>query len=135
MSSNSNGNAVAKVVPLSGLQKYRPTISEQIAIPSVNKIDLVLVSRIVSLNARSNYTEIHFIDGKSVLTAFTLKRYEEKLNKQAFIRVHSGYIIQLKYVKSYNKLTNKITLLNKQEIPVSRSRKQALMNYFDQFKI
>lgn len=70
-----------------------------------------------------------FFDGSTIIASTTLKRYAEKLMSPAFLRVHNSYLIGRAFIKTYIPNHNKLILHNTQEIPVSRSRKNAVMNY------
>lgn len=119
----------AKRIPLTGtLHQPKPSFN-QIAVPSLGKIDLIDVDQIVYLKSESNYTEIHLVDGSMIMTSTTLKRYEAKLKSPKFMRVHNSYIIQRSHLQSFLPQQNKLILRNTQMIPVSRSKKEGLMKY------
>lgn len=129
MTAKNHALVTGKVIPMPKLKIKREIIQTHFAISSNGKIDVIAFDQILFLKASSNYTELHLLDGTILLTSITLKRYERKLNMDLYIRVHSGFIIQNKFIKTYLTGKNKIILHNTQEIPVSRSRKESVMNH------
>ncbi len=103
--------------------------SKTIAIATKNEIRVVDLDNILYLKSDSNYTEIHLENGIKIVTSTTLKKYEAKLHTQHFIRVHNSYIINRSHLSSYLHKESIIILRNTQKIPVSRSKKEALLNY------
>ena len=54
-----------------------------------------------------------------------MKILETKLEAFGFIRCHSGFIINVKYIKSIEKLL--ITLIDDTVIPISQQKRKAVM--------
>ena len=140
MAAKRKAQHIGQVIPMSVSNLKRENIHKnsgevfqkihtKIAVPTSNKIELIDTSRIIYLKAISNYTEIYLVDGSTILTSITLKKYEEKLNASEFLRVHNSFLIQRSQLKSYLPKQHKIMLHNAQEIPVSRSKKEGLMKY------
>lgn len=120
----------AKLFRLSPIKRELLCTDHRIAISLHGEIAVIDIKDILYLKADSNYTHIYLVDGSSLLTSVTLKRFEEKLNPNQFVRTHSGFLVQNKMIKSYHHKLNKILLRNQTEIPVARSRKEALMALF-----
>lgn len=62
---------------------------------------------------------IYTSDGCRVVRS-TMKRLEEELEKNGFIRIHSGYIVNYSAIKVLN--GNTVVLKNNKELPISRNR-------------
>jgi DNA-binding LytR/AlgR family response regulator len=120
----------AKYFRLSPFKRELSCTDHRIAISLNGQIAVIDITDILYLKADSNYTHIYLADGSSMLTSVTLKRFEEKLNAQHFTRIHSGFLVQNNCIRSFNQKRSKILLSNKTEIPVARSRKEALMALF-----
>ena len=121
--------SIAKRVPLKGPLHNTKNQYAQVAISSQGKIELINTEEIVYLKSDGNYTKIHLADGRSLTTATTLKKYQDKLKAPTFMRVHNSYIIHRAHLKTYLHQEQKILLKNNQEIPVSRSKKEGLLRY------
>ncbi len=76
------------------------------------------------VEAKGDYSQIK-TDGKNYLVHSTLKKIEEKLPKDLFLKVHRSYIINTKKIID---IEDNSVLIAKDVIPVSRSNKAELMN-------
>ncbi len=101
----------------------------RIGLPTADKIEFVEVDSIIRCQGDANYTHIHFIGGRHLLVAKTLVDFEELLGEYNFIRVHKTHLINLKQVTAYLKNDGgALQLSDKTVIPVSRRRKEFVMN-------
>ncbi len=100
-------------------------------IVSVSKsIHLLPLDSIVYLSAESNYCNITMSDGKSILSSKTLKFYETLLIDKGFLRVHSGFLINLNRVSKICKKNGfNIQMDTGKIIPVSLSYKNNLFKF------
>jgi two-component system LytT family response regulator len=53
---------------------------------------------IIRLEARSNYTNIYFINQKKMLTAKVLKEFEEMLEPFGFVRTHRTHLVNRHHI-------------------------------------
>lgn len=56
--------------------------------------------QIVRLESDSNYTQVHFLDGKKVLVAKVLREFESILEPLGFLRTHRSHLVNLSHVVS-----------------------------------
>jgi two-component system, LytTR family, response regulator len=100
----------------------------RIGLPMDGKIEFAEVGRIVRCQGDSNYTHIWFDNGRHLLVAKTLAEFEELLADYGFSRVHKTHLVNFNYVGSYiNNGDNLLILKNGERIPVSRRRKEAVL--------
>ena len=67
-------------------------------------------------------------DKKKLVVAKTLKEFEEMLEEYNFFRVHNSHLVNLAYVKSYNKgKGGSVTMVDNSDIEVSTRRKEDLL--------
>jgi two-component system, LytTR family, response regulator len=71
------------------------------------------------IEAAENYSIVHLIDGKKVIIAKTLKKFEEEL-KIGFFRINRSTLINLNYIQ--DNAGNQLVLKNGQEYKISRRR-------------
>lgn len=90
-----------------------------------------IISDIVRLEARSNYTYIHFISHPPLLMAKVLWQFEEMLLPHKFIRTHRRHLINPGFVMYVDKNGN-ILLNDQTRIPFSRRRKKEVMRFLSQ---
>lgn len=119
--SSSNGSFDVLKESLNGSHK-------RIALNTQEKILIKEVSEIIRCESNVNYTMFHFSDKTRLLVTKTLKEYDELLSPHGFIRVHQSHLINIEYVKEYNKTDGGYLLLkDNSTIPVSTRRKSVVM--------
>ena len=102
--------------------------SKRICIPVLTGLELVQVSDIVRCESAINYTTIFMQQQPKLVVAKTLKEFEELLSGYNFCRVHNSHLVNLAYVKSYNKgKGGYLTMLDGTAIEVSTRRKEELL--------
>lgn len=98
--------------------------NKRICIPTVNGLLFIQVNDILYCQGEANYTHIHLLNKQKILVAKTLKEYEELLADCNFFRIHNSHLINLAYIKSYNRgKGGSVTLTNGAELEVSTRRK------------
>ena len=83
------------------------------------------ISMVTHFEGRVNYTIIHFVDGTQQLSCYTLKRFEELLEKEIFIRIHRAFIVNLTFIHEIISIQNRqeVILQNGKKLSVARRRK------------
>ena len=76
---------------------------KKIAIPTQDGFEFVPVSDIVRCEAMGSYTRIYIRNSKKVLVSKPLKDYENLLPDDLFFRVHNSHLVNLNYIKKYNR--------------------------------
>ena len=100
---------------------------EQIVLPTLQGFDVIKTASITRLQAKGNFTEVHFADGSFKLICKFLKHFDELLD-DPFFRVHRSFIVNRNYIKSYSRSAGGfVTLQDGAEIEVSASYKDQLM--------
>jgi hypothetical protein len=96
---------------------------------ATNKGILVFQQKdIVRLEASGSYTVFIINNQNPVLASYTLSDFEPKLNPEKFLRVHKSHLVNMEYVVKYLKGDGGLLILSdSSEIPVSRSRKEELL--------
>ena len=107
------------------ITSLKNNLHHKITIHSKNGVQALEYSEIVSLEAKSNYTQVNLIDSNFLLSSKTLKEFEEQLCTEGsnFMRVHNSFIINLTKVSRYLKFAECIVMADAQKVPVSKSRK------------
>ncbi len=110
-------------------KKLNNFLENKLVISTSNYIYLLDIDEIAYLKSASNYTKVIMKDGKEIVASKTLKYFEYILRNKAFLRVHSSYLVNMKFIqgiKRNGKYT--IELINKTSILVSRGFKGKLFN-------
>jgi len=101
---------------------------KRICVAIGNKLEVVPVSNIVRCESSGNYTTIYLKDQPKILVSKTLKEFEDLLGEYDFFRVHNSDLINLAFVKSYNKGKGGAVLMaDNKNIEVSTRRKDEFL--------
>ncbi len=110
------------------LQAERSGKPGRVALASKESIEFVDPVEIVVCTSSSNYTEVYTIDGRKRVISKTLKEFEDMLLPFHFFRPHHSHLINLSRVREYVRSDGGYLVMeNKMKIPVSKSRKEALL--------
>jgi two-component system, LytTR family, response regulator len=102
--------------------------AQQIILPTLEGFEVGKIQDIIRLKGNGNFTDIYFTDGSKKMVCRFLKYFDELLEKP-FIRVHKSHIININFVKSYNK-GGFVTLSDNSDIEISATYKTAFLNEF-----
>jgi|TARA_B110000908_G_scaffold166104_1_gene216646 two-component system LytT family response regulator len=104
--------------------------SDKVSFPIKEGYKILGVNQILYCVADINYTTVHLVEGTSFLVSRTLKKIEELLPEQSFLRTHKSYLVNKAYIKKYlNKDSHFLILSTNEKIPVSsRKRSEILSN-------
>lgn len=96
----------------------------RLGVNTEDRIELLLVKKIIRMQGESNYTRIFMERGNTILISKTLVEFEDLLRDLGFLRVHKAHLVNIDFVKSIEKKGDTKLLLNDGTIvPVSRRRK------------
>ncbi len=113
---------------LHNVQAERRGKPGRIALASKESIEFVDPADIVVCTSSSNYTEVYTTDGRKRVISRTLKDFEDMLLPFHFFRPHHSHLINLSRVREYIRGDGGFLVMeNKMKIPVSKSRKDALL--------
>jgi len=102
--------------------------SQRVPLPLLNKVVMVELNNIVYCKADGNYTHVYMKNGKKYLLSKTIKTFFESVNSNLFLRVHKSFVVNINYIEEYTRGDGgELLMINKQNIPVSRSHKEELL--------
>lgn len=114
-------------VLLHNLKNTRDTV-KKLSIPTINGFSFIPITEILRCQSDINYTTIFLKDKQKITVAKTLKEFEELLSDYHFFRVHNSHLVNLSYIKSYNKgKGGTIVMTDQTVIEVSTRRKDDLL--------
>ena len=91
-------------------------------------LEIIELKALVRIEAISNYSKIHFVNGKTLVVSKVLKWFEETLADAQFIRVHRTHIVNKVFIHRYIKDDGyKIGLINGDLVDVSRRKKMLVI--------
>ena len=102
----------------------------KIALPMENKIVLVNQKEILFCESEGSYTHVFMEDGSKYLVSKNLKQIALLLSQHFFMRIHQSYIVNLhSIIEYYRGDGGEVVLKNGRNLPVSRSKKNELLQY------
>ncbi|AWI25320.1 LytR/AlgR family response regulator transcription factor [Flavobacterium pallidum] len=101
---------------------------QQVILPTLEGFEVVKMEDIVRLRGNGNFTDLYLTNGHKKMVCRFLKHFSEIL-PLPFLRVHKSHIINLHFVKSYNK-GGFLTLHDGAEIEVSPTYKDEFLKHF-----
>jgi two-component system, LytTR family, response regulator len=106
----------------------KPVSLQKIALPTLEGFEMVPIENILHCQSDSNYTHIMLKSSKKILVSRTLKEIEELLEGHNFLRIHHSHLINLNEITRYIRGEGGYVIMSdNSSIPVSRSRKEALL--------
>lgn len=112
------------------VENFRETHPEkkQVILPTLEGFEVVKMEDIVRLRGNGNFTDIYLSNGSKKMVCRFLKHFSEIL-PYPFMRVHKSHIINVNFVKSYNK-GGFVTLFDDAEIEISSTYKEEFLKKF-----
>jgi two-component system, LytTR family, response regulator len=121
---------------LAGYLSQQQKGPEKIAVSVSTGLEIIKVPDIIYLEATGNYTHIHMRDEKPLLASRTLKDFEDILPPSHFCRIHNAILVNVSYVKKYNRGDNgQVILSNGILLDVARRRKDELLQLIQRLAI
>ena len=112
------------------LQKInQPNIPiQRIALPTMEGLQLVPVSSIISCSSDGNYTVFLMKGKQKIVASRPLKEVEEMLTEHSFFRVHHSYIVNMNEIDKFIKTDGGYLIMSDgSSVDVSRSKKEMLL--------
>ncbi len=102
-----------------------------------NRFISIPVEQISHLEGDCNYTLVYTKTNRKFVTAYTLKNFENILDKQKFVRVHKSHIVNLNCIEQIDlqKYSGEIKLNCGRHLEVSRRKLKNLTDKIDKYNI
>lgn len=101
---------------------------KKVILSTIEKIHVIEVDKIIRCESDNYYTHFYFVDKSHLLISKTLKDVEALLEGGDFIRPHKSHLINLKFIQNFSRDEGSvITLTNGEKIPVSRRKKEKIL--------
>jgi len=110
------------------LQRLHQPAAFQIAIPTMEGLQMIPVDSIITCASNSNYTTLHLKGRQKIIASRTLKEIEEILDGLSFFRVHQSSLVNLNEINKYVRGEGGYLVMSDgSSIDVARSRKESLL--------
>lgn len=108
----------------------------KLILPDINGLKIINIDEIIRCEADHNYTRCYLLDNRKLMISKSLNKFESILEELSFARVHSKHLVNLKYIKKYNKgAGGSVIMNNDSEINVSKSRKAEFLKKLNKFAL
>lgn len=98
---------------------------QKLCIPDINGFNIIEINDIIRCESNINYTTIYINKSNPITVAKSLKEFEKMLSDFNFFRIHNSHLVNLNYIKSYNKSKGGyVELANGEQIEISVRRKE-----------
>ena len=102
-------------------------LSRSLAVPTCGRIDIISLDTLVRVEAISNYSKLFLSNGKTLVVAKVLKKFEQRLDARQFVRTHKAHLVNLDFIISYCRgAEKKIVLANGETVAVARRKQKYL---------
>ncbi len=85
------------------LKKHDDSNFQRLALHTQDKIYIVEIAEILRCESDGNYTRFHLKDKSTLLVTRTLKDFDDLLTPMNFIRVHQSHLVNIVFVREFNK--------------------------------
>ena len=96
-----------------------------VSIPTNKGIRTVMAKEIIRIEASSSYCKVYFTNDRPLTVAKVLLWFELHLPYEYFCRIHRGHIVNRLFISQISD-DYKLTLLNGEQLQVSRRKKDML---------
>jgi two-component system LytT family response regulator len=106
--------------------------NKKIIIKTYDNIHLVPIKEILYCESDSGYTSFYLTSDQKIMVSSSLKDYEEMLADDGFFRVHKTYLINLRFIRRFEKAEGGSVVLNGEiKIPVASRKREHLLEMFE----
>jgi two-component system LytT family response regulator len=107
------------------------TIPFKISVSTLSGISLIDLNSIEYVKADASYCTIQITNDKPLTISKPLKHIENQIEKNpVFIKIHKSYLVNRNFVKSLDRATNEIVLIDGARLPISRNNLKMVFNFF-----
>ena len=121
--------AVARIQPLKMQVQVNDEEEACLIVSETNSLHKIPWHQLVLLEANRAYTLLYLSDGSKITASKPLKHYQAQLALSSdFIRIHRSFLLNINFLKSYQKKTKSAELQDGRKIPVSPDGKKVLLS-------
>ena len=105
---------------------------EMIILKTFDHIHLVRLDEIIRVEASKNYSTFFIVDGRKIMVSKSIIEFEDQLNNKGFYRIHKSHIINIAFVKYFDKAEGGyVVMCDGVSIPVASRKRELLLELFD----
>ena len=101
---------------------------KKIVLKTEDNIHIVNLEDIMYCEAINSYTAFYCADKTKITVSNTLGEYEDMFNEFGFIRIHRSYLLNINYIKRYEKTDGGLVILkDNTNLPLSTRKKERFL--------
>ncbi len=100
-----------------------------LALPTSDGLSFIDIAEILYCKSDNSYTNFFLKDGKKVLVCRGLKETMKTLDGHNFFRIHQSYLVNIKFIKKYQRHTSSIHIINGEELPLAVRKKEEFLQF------
>jgi two-component system LytT family response regulator len=117
------------------MENLRSGSPSRLAIPTADGMEYLNPKEIIRIEADRSYSWLYLTGNRKILVSKHLKEFQDLLSDRYFFRSHNSFLINLKYVRKFvRKEGGYIEMLDGEQIPISRNRKDLFLIHMSRFK-
>ncbi len=117
-----------KIASLLHNLNQEPQLKKKIVLKTLDRVYSIYAEDILRFESSGSYTTVFLLDGKKIVVSRLLKEFDELLGSNSFARVHQSHLVNVEQIFCFEKSDNHIVLTNNTIIPVSRRKKDFVMD-------
>jgi len=116
------------------IRRPADTLPTRISLASQERIAVVEIADIIRCESDGNNTWFMLASGEKIFVTRTLKQFEQLLELHGFIRAHQSHLVQLSYIREFQKKDGGyLKLKNGELIPVSVRKRSEVLEMLDKW--
>jgi len=106
---------------------------KRLVLKSVDKIQVVKINEIHRCESDQSYCHFHLAGGNRLTISKPLKEYDELLTEYGFFRVHKSHMVNLAYIKRFERSEGgSVMMEDDTRVPVSFRKRDELISVLEQ---
>lgn len=98
----------------------------RVLINSLDKIFLLNPIEIIYCKSDNNYTQIYLTNGEHFIQCTSLRKFNEDLGSDDFVKISQSYLININFIKLIDKKKKFVLMSNNESLPFTVQVKELL---------
>jgi two-component system, LytTR family, response regulator len=111
---------------------YRSDNNHMLGVPTIEGFEFILIEDIIRCEGLQKCTRIITKEKTDLISSYNLGEFRKLLEPYGFFSPHKSHLINIKYIRKYNR-EGSIIMHNGSYVPVAKRRKKDFMNQFTHF--
>jgi two-component system LytT family response regulator len=108
---------------------------QRLVLKASDQVHVVDIADIIRIEADSNYSTFHMLDGRQILISKALKEYEECLLEHGFHRIHKSHLFNINKMSHFDKSDGGfVVMADGSRVPVASRKRDLLLKLFEEIR-